>query len=160
VNGSQPVVVAGDAIAFHREPRAASALTAMLASRPARAHRAGHDSGAGPAARVEELISGLRRIAPGVAAIYLVHTDQARARTAQEALAGTVPVITQEQAPLLAVPELLLGSSPNPRSRLTTSSASEPAALSSNRSGRECRSSNRQARANCTTAQESGGSVT
>jgi hypothetical protein len=50
-----------------------------------------------PATRVEELISGLRRISPSVAAIYLVHTDPARARTAQEALAGTVPVITEEQ---------------------------------------------------------------
>lgn len=110
---SRPIAVAGDASAFHREPRAESALTAMLTTAAVLHEETGLDTTAVlvAAARVEDLISGLRRIAPGVAAIYLVHTDPARARAAQEALGGTVQVITEEQTPLLAVPELLVGQS-------------------------------------------------
>lgn len=116
---SRPVAVAGDASTFHREPRAASALTAMLTTAALLRERTGLDTTAVlvPAESADELISGLRRVASSVGAIYLVHTHPNRARTAQTPLAGTVPVIIEEQtaaicpddpiARLLAVPELV-----------------------------------------------------
>jgi hypothetical protein len=100
LTADQPrIAVAGDGSTLHREPSAASALTAMVTTATLLGEHTGLDTTAVlvPTASVEELISGLRRLAPDVSAIYLAHTDPARARTVRAALSDTVPVITEEQ---------------------------------------------------------------
>lgn len=103
--GDHRVAVVSDGSDFHRDPHAPSVLTDLLATAAWLRERAGMAATAllVTADNAEELIVGLRRVAPDLSGVYLVHTDPDRALAAQTALAETLPVVTERVATAVAL---------------------------------------------------------
>lgn len=90
---------------FHREPRAPSVLTELLTSAVLLRSGAGVPATALllSAATTEELTQQLRGLNDDYAGVYLMHTDDPRARATQVMLHGSLPVITQRQCTAVAL---------------------------------------------------------
>jgi hypothetical protein len=108
-DATRALAVVSDASDYHRDP-GSSVLTGLLGTAELVREHIGMAATAVlvTADNVEELTAELRRLAPGFGAVYLLHTDQVRARAAQHLLSDTVPVITDRQTTAVALVAALL----------------------------------------------------
>lgn len=106
---TRAVAVFSDASDFHREP-GSSALTGLLGTAELLRDHAGMVATAllVTADSADELLAELRRVAPNVSGVYLVHTDPARGAAAQAAMGGALPLITDRQTTAVALTAAML----------------------------------------------------